>query len=96
MDCLMQNPYIWNPIDPDRLVIMIGLGSWALREYSLNLLVEAQAVAPPGTWLSSAAATELPLHFPLILPEVTNPKLPPRPLWTAGGSRRRRPYRGRK
>jgi hypothetical protein len=87
----MQNPYTWNPINPDCLVVMIGLGSWGLREYSLKLLIEAQAVAAPGTWLSSAAATDLPLHFPLILPEVTNP----RALWAANGSRRRRPYRGR-
>lgn len=84
----MQNSYAYNPVNPDRLVIVIGLDCaiWAKWLADRHLPVV-------GSDRMGALANSL--SFPVIAPEELTEPSAGAPAWRADGSPKKRRFRGR-
>lgn len=82
----MQNPYAYNPINPERLVIVIGLTTWA------RWLADRHLPVVDSDRMGALADLR---SFPVIAPEEVLDPPAGAPPWRADGSPKKRRFRGR-
>jgi hypothetical protein len=99
---VIQNQYAWNPIDPERLILVISPtgGFYCLNPNSMSwvswLASRGLPVVTSDRMADQVGALFDSRSFPVIAPEeVLNPPASAAPKWRPDGTTKKRPYRGR-